>query len=447
MAARPDSDVGSPDRTVRRAVVALAVGAIIAFVIVVVGATILAKQIARNEELAEATRTGNVLVHTELAGAIQALVDGDPEASAALDEAVQIRRRSGSTVYLMILSPDGHVYYPPGNPETYATAEEEADQRKFQPAAPLPAEASATLIAAQEGRAEIGDHAVGRMVKVDVPVELPNGTAVKVLVYSTDERLATAESALSVKLVGLSAGAVSLLFVLNLPVSIWLLRRVGKAHLERVRLLSNEVAAADRERRNIARDLHDGVIQDLAGAGYALEALTAEFEAHADESTRRMLNLSHDAVQRSTQALRTLIVEVAPPDLTSEKLPMAIEELAGRLGSDHHVDVEVVVDLGDSIGQQVVAIVYRTVRECLTNIGKHARAKHARITIRSDASNVYVVAEDDGKGFPADMAERRRNGHVGLTLLAGTIIDLGGSLTIDDRGQRGAAVRCRIPIG
>lgn len=445
MAASSDGDVGSPDRTVRRAVIALAVGAIIAFAIVVVGSTFLAKQIARDEELAEATRTGNVLVRTALAGAIRALVDGDAQAITALDEAVRIRRGSGSTVYLAVLAPDGHVYYPTDNAEMRAAEQEQVSQLQLQRTQPLPDKTSATLITADEGRAEIGDLAVGRMVRVDVPLELSRGTTVGVLVYSTDERLRTAEAALSVKLVTLSTGAVSLLLVLNLPVSVWLLRRVGKAHLERVRMLSNEVAAADRERRNIARDLHDGVIQDLAGAGYALEALTTAFEAHADESTRRMLNLSHDAVQRSTQALRTLIFDVAPPDLTSESLSTAIADLAGRL--DHRVDVEVEVDLGTPVGQQTATIVYRAVRECLTNIVKHARAKHARITIRSDASNVYVVAEDDGKGFPADMAERRRNGHLGLTLLAAAIADLGGRLTIDDRGGHGAAVRCRIPIG
>src|SRR5690606_29422661 len=178
-----------------------------------------------------------------------------------------------------------------------------------------------------------------------------------------------------------------------------------KAHLERVRMLSNEVAAADRERRNIARDLHDGVIQDLAGAGYALEALTTTFEAHADEPTRRMLNLSHDAVQRSTQALRTLIVDVAPPDLTPENLPAAVKELAHSMGVQHRVGVHVSVGLRTPVGEQAAAMAYRAVRELLTNIVKRALVKHARITIRSDASDVYGVAEDDGQGSPSDLVE------------------------------------------
>jgi signal transduction histidine kinase len=447
MAAGSAGDHRSPDRTVRRAVAALAVGAVIAFGIVVVGSTFLARQIARDEELAEAIRTANVLVRIELVEPIQALADGDPRAIDVLDEAVRIRRSSGSTVYLLVLDPDGRVMYPIDHDEILSADREEAVPRVLPSAAPLPSTTRARLISAEQGRAEIGSVANGRMVKVDVPLALADGTSLRVLVYSTDERLRAAEEALSRKLVALSAGAVSVLLLLNLPVSVWLLRRVGKAHLERVRMLSNEVAAADRERRNIARDLHDGVIQDLAGAGYALEALKTTFEAHADAPTRRMLDLSHAAVQRSTQALRTLIIDVAPPDLTSESLPAAVKELAHRLGSEHRVGVHVSVELRSPVGRQAAAMAYRAVRELLTNIVKHAHAKHARITVRSDASDVYVVAEDDGQGFPPDMVERRGSGHMGLTLLAGAISDVGGQLTIDEDRVAGASVRCRIPVG
>lgn len=436
MAARSRSDPRSPDRSVRRAVVALVVGAVIAFGVVVVGSTFLAKQIARDEELAEAIRSDNLLVRTVLAGPIRALADGDPQAGATLDEAVRIRRSSGSTVYLMILDSGGRVIYP---------AEHQGSiQQPLRDAASLPAQTVATVISVEQGRSEIGGVATGRMVKASVPMELSNGRSVWAFVYATDERLRTSEAALSVKLVMLSTGAVTLLLLLNLPVSVWLLRGLGKAHQERVRMLSNEVASADRERRNIARDLHDGVIQDLAGAGYALEALADGLTV--DDAARRMLHLSQDAVQRSTQSLRSLVIEVAPPDLTSEDLPTALDVLAGRLSRDHGVDVDVDVDLGVPVGRQSAMIVYRAVREFLINIVKHARATHARITVRSDSSNVYVVAEDDGDGFPKDLAERRGDGHLGLTLLTDTISDLGGRLTIDRHRDKGAAVRCRIPI-
>ncbi len=437
MAARSHSDPRSPDRSVRRAVVALVVGAVVAFLVVVVGSTFLAKQIARDEELAEAIRSNNLLVRTVLADPIQGLTDGDPRASATLDEAVRIRRSSGSAVYLMIRDGAGRVIYP--------ADQGGIAQQPMRDRVSLPTQTVATLISADQGRSEIGEAATGRMVKAAVPMKLSNGTTVWAFVYATDERLRTSEAALSVKLVMLSTGAVTLLLLLNLPVSVWLLRGLGKAHQERVRMLSNEVASADRERRNIARDLHDGVIQDLAGAGYALEALAEGLPV--DDTARRMLHLSQDAVRRSTQSLRSLVIEVAPPDLTSEDLPTALDVLAGRLSRDHGVEVDVDVDLGVPVGRQAAMIVYRAVRECLINIVKHARATHARITVRSDSSNVYVVAEDDGDGFPRDLDEARGNGHLGLALLTDTIADLGGRLTIDRHRDRGAAVRCRIPIG
>ncbi|MBN9610386.1 MAG: hypothetical protein J0I11_13850 [Actinobacteria bacterium] len=438
MAAGSPRDAGPPDRTVRRAVVALAMGALVAFAVVVVTSTLVATHIARDEELAEAVRSGEVLASTVLVTSIQALVDGDPQALTDLDDAAQVRRRVGAMVATRVLTRDARVIY--------------ADDHSLigKPLSPnppaIPAAPHATLITVDQAESEIGRAATGRMVKVDMPVQLPDGTTVRMLLYSTDERLRTSESALVVRLIILSTGAVSLLLLLNLPVSVWLLRRVSKAHLERIRLLSNEIAAADRERRNIARDLHDGVVQDLAGAGYALEALAGTLPEGPHSVARQMLDLSHDAVRRSTRALRTLIVDVAPPDLSSEGLPAAIADLAARWKRDHGIDVDVTVDLRTPVSPQAATVMYRAVRECLTNTAAHSGAHHATITITSDPDDVHLIAEDDGCGFPPDTAERRRNGHIGLNLLAGAVADLGGRLHIDGPQGGGAVVRCTIPV-
>lgn len=438
MAAGSSRDAGPPDRTVRRAVLALATGALLALAVVVIGSSYLATQIARDEELAEAVRSGEALASAVLDKSIQALVDGEPGALSALDEAVALRRGNGSVVHLRVLTSDAHVIY---------ADDHSLIGKRLSPTPPAPPEDSrAAVITADQARSEIGGAATGRMVKVDMLVKLSEGTTVRVLLYSTDERLRTSESALAIKLIIFSAGAVSLLLLLNLPVSVWLLRRVGRAQLERIRLLSNEIAAADRERRNIARDLHDGVVQDLAGAGYALEALSSELPASTNGQARQMLDLSHDAVRRSTQALRTLIIEVAPPDLTSGGLPSAVADLVTTVRRKHDIDVNVVVDLRTSVSPEAATVVYRAVRECLTNTVVHSGGRHVQIEIRSDARDVHVLAEDDGRGFPPDVAERRRSGHMGLNLLAGAIADLGGLLSIDGRNGGGAVVRCRIPV-
>lgn len=439
MAVGSSPDVGPPDRTVRRAVVALALGALFALAVVIVGSSYLASQIARDEELAEAVRSGEVLASSVLDTSIQGLMDGQPGALIALDDAVQTRRHNGSMVSLRVLTADAHVVYADDHSLI-------GKRLSTVPSAP-PAGSRATVITAGQAQSEIGRAATGRMVKVDMMVTLPRGSAVRVMLYSTDERLRTSESVLAIKLDVLSAGAVSLLLLLNLPVSVWLIRRVARGHMERIRLLSNEVASADRERRNIARDLHDGVVQDLAGAGYALEALASEVSIGHDGAARQMLDLSRDAVRRSTQALRTLIIEVAPPDLSSEGLPSAVSNLATTVRRKHDIDVDVRVDLRDSISREAATVVYRAVRECLTNTVLHSGGRHAQIDIRSDAVDVHVIAEDDGRGFPADVAERRRSGHMGLNLLAETISDLGGFLAIDGRQDGGAVVRCRIPVG
>jgi two-component system NarL family sensor kinase len=128
-----------------------------------------------------------------------------------------------------------------------------------------------------ENHAETATH--GQLVEVYTPLDLPDGRRFAFEVYASDGRVAKAKDQLTGQLVPFALLSLLVLALTQLPVSMWLVRRVSRAQAEHGRLLRSALTASDRERRTIARDLHDGVVQDLAGVGYALEAVSASLPA------------------------------------------------------------------------------------------------------------------------------------------------------------------------
>ncbi|HEY1570930.1 MAG TPA: histidine kinase [Pseudonocardiaceae bacterium] len=158
-----------------------------------------------------------------------------------------------------------------------------------------------------------------------------------------------------------------------LPIAVSLLRRVGRTQEQRGRLLRGALTASDRERRSIASLLHDGIVQDLMGASYALDAVAVslpegtlpQLTALTDKATRVIRNSVHD--------LRTLVVDIYPPDLTAFGLAGAIEGLATSLRHTG-VDVTVTASLADEPSPEIAATLYRCAREFLANVAGQERA-------------------------------------------------------------------------
>jgi signal transduction histidine kinase len=259
-------------------------------------------------------------------------------------------------------------------------------------------------------------------------MELDNGELMVLELYSTTARVDAAKAQLVSRLVPAALIALLVLVIAQLPVSVWLVRRVGRSHEERSRLLRSALTASDRERRSIARDLHDSVVQDLTGANYALGALDGPLGRGLPDKARSIIHDVSTVVGSAVGGLRSLLVELYPPELTRSGLGVAIDDLAVPLRAAG-VDVEVCVDLPAELAREVAATVYRGAREALANVGKHARARHVRVELTGDAAAVRLVVRDDGVGLPA-RTSGRADGHLGLRLLKDAATELGGELRV-----------------
>jgi two-component system, NarL family, sensor kinase len=432
---------GRPDATLRRSVIALVVTALLAFAVVATGTSIVAGHIARSDALDEAVRSANVIGTTVFAPLLPAAIRGDPAAIASLDDAVRIRARDGSLVRVKVWKRDGTIVY---------SDNASAIGRKF----PLHDDVADT-IDDQISTADISNltdpensterQNYDRLVEVYTPLTLDDGTRLAFEMYATDARVDTAQTELRSKLVPFALLALLVLLIAQLPVSIWLMRHLGRAQDEHSRLLSSALTASDRERRTLARDLHDGVVQDLAGANYAVDALANTLPPDIEPRSRHLLDMVSDLLHSSVDSLRTLMIDINPPDLTADGLQAAIASLAASLRLKAHVEVEVQTRLEREPSPEVAATLYRCVRECLANIAKHSRASHATVRLEGDAGGVQLRISDNGIGLPAAGIDRGAEGHIGLQLLRDAAADLDGTMKVFSAPNGGTTVEMDLP--
>ncbi len=195
------------------------------------------------------------------------------------------------------------------------------------------------------------------------------------------------------------------------------------------------VLADDRER--IARDLHDTVIQRLFGAGLQLQATMSG----ADDHTRERLQATIGDLDETIKELRSAIfalqgVGPSPQGLRGRLIEIIAEAGAG-LGFEPRVQFDGPIETMDNA---VASHLEAVLREAITNVGRHAQANQARISISLDADEVSLVVTDDGAGVPDDVVGGR-----GLTNLVSRARELGGTFSIDRVPTGGSRLEWRVP--
>ena len=145
--------------------------------------------------------------------------------------------------------------------------------------------------------------------------------------------------------------------------------------------------------------------------------------------------------RRSVRSLRSLLVEIYPPNLVDTGMEGALSDLAAaasRNGTEVAVEVDPKVTLDDE-GQ---AVVYRVAREALQNVAKHARAGQVTVTLALGDGGTVLTVRDDGQGFDPGMVPE---GHVGLRLLRDLVQEHHADLSIDSVPGEGSTVRLVVP--
>jgi signal transduction histidine kinase len=198
---------------------------------------------------------------------------------------------------------------------------------------------------------------------------------------------------------------------------------------------SRIIEAADAERRRIERDLHDGAQQRLVALALTLR-MAEKRAAEGDENAMELVRQAGDEAGLALKELRDLARGIHPAILTNRGLPAALDDLAGRAS----VPVEVVAAPTERLPDQVEAAAYFVVSECLANVGKHAEATAATVSVKPRDGQVIVTVSDDGVGGAA------LDGGSGLQGLQDRVGALDGTLGLRSAPGGGTEVRATIPL-
>jgi signal transduction histidine kinase len=282
----------------------------------------------------------------------------------------------------------------------------------------------------------------GKLLEVYLPIEAPGGEPLLFEAYYRYDSVEASANRLWRSFAPIALGALLMLQLVQLPLAWSLASRLRARLQEREGLLQEALHASERERRPIAGDLHDGVVQDLAGVGYALAA-GARAEGDPAERTR-LLETSAEQVRESIKALRSLLVEIYPPNIEEEGLTSALSDLLER-ASGRGVTAELdATGLERDLPPAVAGLFYRATQEAVRNTLNHAGATTLRVTLTSTVETAALEVDDNGRGFDPEVPAEA--GHIGLKGLAGLISDAGGVMRVRSAPGAGTTVRVEVPV-
>jgi two-component system NarL family sensor kinase len=432
----------------RGELVAFLAVAVLGMLAVGTGIILISGKIARDRALEDAENSATRLSTYALEPLLSDAVHGEPGHRDALDDVVDARLTDGSLELVIVWTAEGRVLY---------SSKPELEGLPATPSEELTAAINGELVSNIVDSAELGLPNTGgaSLLEVYAPMSV-NGRPLAFEAYFTTEMIDRDIAILRGQIIPLAVGALAVLQVVQIPIVVSLGRRIRRHEAERAELVGRHLAASDRERRMIAADVHDGPVQDLAGVSYALGALRPSMPEAQRATADRMIA----AVRNAVGSLRRLMVDIYPPDLSGPGLCSAIEDLAAPL-RERGVTVQVSGAQLPEMSPSVTATLYRTAKEALANVGRHADADTVWVSLEpvdiGRLPAVRLTVADDGVGLtprtdatPTDATapdERvRSDGHLGLRLVRDRIAEEGGTVRIENRPGGGTMVEAVVPV-
>jgi PAS domain S-box-containing protein len=224
-------------------------------------------------------------------------------------------------------------------------------------------------------------------------------------------------------------------------------RALAVSEERRQQVLGEMLRAEEHERARIAMELHDDTIQVMTATLLSLDRLAnavrdGNSAAAADAAARARQTLA-DAVERT----RRLTFELRPQLLQAAGLEPALRDLAAQIGSEAGFEA-VVSAPATRLPDAVESLVYRTMRELIANVRKHAQATRVDVTVEVEDGWLSGSVADDGRGFDVVAARHPTHTrlHLGLDSLEERIRLAGGEVSVESGRGTGTRVTFRLPM-
>ena len=234
------------------------------------------------------------------------------------------------------------------------------------------------------------------------------------------------------------------------PDYLWLMRDITRLELKETEIseLKHRLyEGIEAERMSIARDLHDGPIQDLYSISFILKGISPEQDVNSLQSD--IININ-DTLQKVVNTLRSICGELRPPVLAPFGLSKAIRSNVDKLG-ETYPNLKIELNLQDDLQElpeRVRLALYRIYQQLIMNSLLHAQASRIQVDFHYSDHTALLTVQDDGVGFeiPESWIEMVRNGHYGLAGIAERVESFNGKMEATSNPGKGTSVRVSLPL-
>jgi signal transduction histidine kinase len=220
-----------------------------------------------------------------------------------------------------------------------------------------------------------------------------------------------------------------------------------RSERERRHAIERLLRAEEQERRRLAAELHDDTVQVLTACLVALDRLSQTVDTAERERIGSVVAATRRTLAAATDRTRRLMFELRPTSLQQEGLAGALRDLVEQAGEE--AGLVTAVSVPPARHPYVIEeIAYRTVREAIVNVRKHARATALEVVVGVQDGRLHGRVVDDGRGFDVGAAAERsrRARRMGLDTMRERLRLAGGGVEISSTPGAGTVVSFELPL-
>ena len=225
-------------------------------------------------------------------------------------------------------------------------------------------------------------------------------------------------------------------------------RRKAEVELSNARLVLTRLR--EEERSHLSREIHDGVVQDLIGVGYAVADTERKVKlGQATHDTLPTLHQHRADILKAVRRLRTLVKGLRPAGLHEFGLEHALHVFVTALTDAAHLDFSLnVAAAADTLPEAVSQAFFRIAQEAVRNAVRHARADAVSIVVTLSGDEARLTVNDDGRGFqaPDRLGSLALAEHFGLVGMDEHAQLAGGQLRLESAPGRGTRIVVTVPL-